>query len=96
MKVVKRGILKHDLYIGPTENGYTGLRWHHASEHWLMTEDQCSKLVKEFISRFVMVLPKGTVFEAYDCDGELLWRDAINVGCEESNEWAERNLEIKG
>lgn len=94
-QIVRRGVLKHDLYHPPTVYGFAGICYYNSKMgHWLLTEQQKNAAVEEFAESFKKVLPKGTPFIAFKVDGELCWYDDINYGCEdEPNEWAEEHLE---
>lgn len=90
-KVVKTGMLKHDLY----EGFYDRNRYEHIDfGHWLITKDQRDRLIEDFKRELCLVLPKGTKFVALKFGNEISWFDDINYGCEnQSEEWANENLE---
>lgn len=88
-KVVKTGILKHDLYyidedpIKVSTNGVgvvTKERWDEILKNLLKTEP---------------CLEKGDTFECYLEDGEEYWHDEDGYVEGESAEWAKEHLDVE-
>lgn len=93
-KVAKVGYLKCDLYNFNSDASWNGICFKKSTDFWLYTEKTKDKIIKEFIDRFSMVLPKGAKFVCFVIDGEDQWFDDVNYGVEGMDaKWAEKWLE---
>jgi len=89
-KIVKKGVLKHDLYESFVGKQYYPIDF----GHWLITEEQRNETIEDFKKELPLVLKKGTPFVGLNFENGISWFDDINYGCEDqSEEWANKNLE---
>jgi len=90
----KTGFLKHDLYDYSTRLGYGGLTYTH-DVHVPVTPQERAAIIEEFSNTFDLILPRGTKFCCFICDGEEVWEDDLNWGLQIINDpsWVEKHLE---
>lgn len=95
-RVVKIGYLKEDLYDFHSNGNGNGIvfRRNWAKLCWLNTKKEKENIIKDFKSRFELVLPAGTKFVCFLYEGREEWYDDVNYGLEGMDAaWAEKYLE---
>jgi len=93
-KVVKTGILKHDLFCYPIDFGYNDGVSYYYPANWPATKKEIRDIILNFKNRCCVILPKGTKFLCFIVDGEESWYDEENrVVVDTTKEWAEEHLE---
>lgn len=92
-KPIKEGFLKEDLYSFDGDSSNYNAYFIKHRDFWLYSKKTKDEIIKDFASKFALVLKAGTKFVCFLDKGKETWFDDVNYGVESmSEEWAEKYL----